>query len=177
MEKLPLIGLGIATVGSSGQTLDVHFPFLVFRNGNGEHDHAYGIWDALMDQNTMSLKDLSMIGLKDNSFNSIAANLSDNKKLVLCRIVEDQKIQTVEEAYLKLHLLSYRLFKPNSLNLENLFNTLPNVAWTNRGPVELEDINALIMHAKTTNKNLEIKSVDKFPRLTDYIVPSGVRSW
>jgi 2,3,4,5-tetrahydropyridine-2,6-dicarboxylate N-succinyltransferase len=175
MEKLPLIGLGIATIGSSGQTLDVHFPFVVFSNGNGEHDHAYGSWDALMDQNTISLKDPSVIDLKDNGFNSIAANLSDNKKLVLCRIVEDQKIKTVEEAYLKLHLLSYKFFKPNSLNLDNLFNALPNVAWTNRGPVELEDINALIINAKAKNKNLEIKSVDKFPRLTDYIIPPGVR--
>jgi 2,3,4,5-tetrahydropyridine-2-carboxylate N-succinyltransferase len=72
-------------------------------------------------------------------------------------------------------LLSYKFFKPNSLNLDNLFNVLPNVAWTNRGPVELEDINALIINAKAKNKNLEIKSVDKFPRLTDYIIPPGVR--
>tara|TARA_A100001011_G_scaffold100505_1_gene105902 strand:+ start:1177 stop:1854 length:678 start_codon:yes stop_codon:yes gene_type:complete len=64
---------------------------------------------------------------------------------------------------------------PNSLNLENLFGHLVNVAWTNQGPIELEGIEKKILSAKKKNQLLEINSIDKFPCLTDYIIPPGVR--
>ena len=56
-----------------------------------------------------------------------------------------------------------------------MFNILPNVAWTNRGPIDLNEIDQKILESKAQNLSLEIKSVDKFPRLVDYIVPVGVR--
>jgi 2,3,4,5-tetrahydropyridine-2-carboxylate N-succinyltransferase len=72
-------------------------------------------------------------------------------------------------------LLSYKLFQPNTLNLDNLFNILPNVAWTNKGPIDLSEIEQKILESKSQNISIEIKSIDKFPRLVDYIVPAGVR--
>ena len=74
-----------------------------------------------------------------------------------------------------MHLISYKYFVPNSLNLENLFGHLVNVAWTNQGPIELEGIEKKILSAKKKNQLLEINSIDKFPCLTDYIIPPGVR--
>ena len=73
-----------------------------------------------------------------------------------------------------MHLISYKHFVPNSLNLENLFDSLQNVAWTSRGPIELDDIDKRILLSHKNNESLEIKSVDKFPCLTDYIIPPSV---
>jgi 2,3,4,5-tetrahydropyridine-2-carboxylate N-succinyltransferase len=79
------------------------------------------------------------------------------------------------DAYLRLHLLSHRLIRPNEANLEGLFAILTNVAWTSLGPVAPEDVEAVRLRARTAGERLEVYGVDKFPRMTDYIVPSGVR--
>ncbi len=175
MNNFPLIGLGIATKGSSGNTLDTSFPYIVFKNGGNEHDLNYEKWELLMDQDVIELKDPDMLDVQNDYFNNSIANLGKDKSLVLCRISENKPIETIEEAYLKLHLLSYKYFLPNSLNLEKLFSTLVNVVWTNQGPMEIEGIGMKMLLAKKNNELLEIKSIDKLPRLTDYIIPPGVR--
>ena len=175
MNNFPLIGLGIATKGSSGNALDTSFPYIVFKNGGNEHDLNYEKWELLMDQDVIELKDPDMLDVQNDYFNNSIANLGKNKSLVLCRISENKPIETIEEAYLKLHLLSYKYFLPNSLNLENLFSTLVNVAWTNQGPMEIKEIGQKMLLAKKNNELLEIKSIDKLPCLTDYIVPPSVR--
>ena len=175
MNNFPLIGLGIATKGSSGNTLDTSFPYIVFKNGGNEHDLNYEKWELLMDQDVIELKDPDMLDVQNDYFNNSIANLGKDKSLVLCRISENKPIKTIEEAYFKLHLLSYKYFLPNSLNLENLFSTLVNVAWTNQGPMEIEEIGMKKLLAKKNNELLEIKSIDKLPCLTDYIVPPSVR--
>ena len=175
MKNFPLIGLGIATKGTSGNTLDTFFPCISFKNIEDEFSQYYEIWDSLMNENVAEIKDTASLNLQDESLNSAISNLNENKIIVLCRILENQPIQTIEEAYLKLHLISYKHFEPNSLNLENLFDSLLNVAWTNQGPIELGDIDKRILSAQKNNQPLEIKSVDKFPCLTNYIIPPGVR--
>ena len=84
-------------------------------------------------------------------------------------------IKNVEGAYLKLHLLSNKFVLPNSINIDGLFSNIPNVVWTNKGPVSIEEIDKKLHESKLNNNNLHIKSVDKFPCLTDYIVPRKVR--
>ena len=79
------------------------------------------------------------------------------------------------DAYLRLHLLSHRLALPRSINLDGLFGLLPNNAWTSRGPVALDDLEAARLRARTHGKHLTIFGVDRFPRMVDYVVPSGVR--
>jgi 2,3,4,5-tetrahydropyridine-2-carboxylate N-succinyltransferase len=81
----------------------------------------------------------------------------------------------VHDAYLRLHLLSHRLVRPNTINLDGIFGALPNVAWTNRGPVDPADLEAVRLRARAHDRPLGVSSVDKFPRMTDYVVPSGVR--
>jgi 2,3,4,5-tetrahydropyridine-2-carboxylate N-succinyltransferase len=92
-------------------------------------------------------------------------------------VVEDLQAPPADahDAYLRLHLLSHRLVRPNTINLEGLFGVLPNVAWTNRGPVDPADVPGVRMRAAAADRRLAITSVDKFPRMTDYVVPSGVR--
>jgi 2,3,4,5-tetrahydropyridine-2-carboxylate N-succinyltransferase len=79
------------------------------------------------------------------------------------------------DAYLRLHLLSHRLVKPRELNMDGIFAVLPNVAWTNYGPVDPANIPAVQLAFRAQNLHLEVHSLDKFPRMTDYVAPSGVR--
>jgi 2,3,4,5-tetrahydropyridine-2,6-dicarboxylate N-succinyltransferase len=77
----------------------------------------------------------------------------------------------VPDGYLRLHLLSHRLVRPHEVNLEGIFGVLPNVAWTSRGAMDVERVAA----ARAEGRRVDVRSVDKFPRMTDYVVPSGVR--
>jgi 2,3,4,5-tetrahydropyridine-2,6-dicarboxylate N-succinyltransferase len=79
------------------------------------------------------------------------------------------------DAYLRLHLLSHRLVRPNSMNLDGIFNVLPNVCWTSVGPVAVSEIADARQRALSRGVYLEVRGVDKFPPMLDFVVPSGVR--
>ena len=79
------------------------------------------------------------------------------------------------DAYLRLHLLSHRLVQPRTINLEGIFGLLPIVAWTNRGPVPVDRIGEARMRGRSKGQHLTVHGVDRFPRMVDYVVPSGVR--
>ena len=79
------------------------------------------------------------------------------------------------DAYLRLHLLSHRLVRPNALNLDGVFGLLANVAWTDRGPVLAEELPTALLRLRAAGGHVSVHSVDKFPRMVDYVVPSGVR--
>lgn len=98
-----------------------------------------------------------------------------HKPLVATLLAEDSALTSTPEAYLKLHLLSHRLVKPHGLSLAGIFPLLPNVAWTNRGAVDLAELAELQLEARLKGELLEVFSVDKFPKMTDYVVPAGVR--
>jgi len=97
------------------------------------------------------------------------------KPLVATILAEDAAPSSTPEAYLKLHLLSHRLVKPHGVNLSGIFALLPNVAWTNQGAIDLAELPSEQLEARLRGKLLEVFSVDKFPKMTDYVVPSGVR--
>ncbi|MBL1319888.1 MAG: tetrahydrodipicolinate succinyltransferase [Methylophaga sp.] len=87
----------------------------------------------------------------------------------------DDAPKSAEEAYLRLHLLSECAVKPNEINLDGVFGLLANVAWTSAGPVlpgEVENLRELIA---AEDHQLNVTSIDKFPRMTDYVIPEGVR--
>ncbi len=98
-----------------------------------------------------------------------------HKPLVATLLAEDAPLTSTPEAYLKLHLLSHRLVKPHGLNLTGIFSSLPNVAWTSQGAVDLSELAERQLEARLKGELLEVFSVDKFPKMTDYVVPSGVR--
>lgn len=83
---------------------------------------------------------------------------------------------SVSDAYLRLHLLSHRLVKPHGLSLEGIFGILNNVVWTSFGPCAVEDFeNTRARMRAATGQQVAVYGVDKFPRMLDYVVPSGVR--
>ena len=90
--------------------------------------------------------------------------------LVTTHLIKDEPISDIPTAWLKLYLLSLRHFRPNQLNLENIFSVLPNLVWTDKGPKRIEDLKS-----RSDKNNYKIYSIDKFPPMTDYVVPEGVR--
>ena len=83
--------------------------------------------------------------------------------------------QDAADVYLRLHLLSHRLAKPRTLNLDGAFGLLANVAWTSIGPVALDVVEEVREALRRKGEHLTVHGVDKFPRMTDYVVPTGVR--
>ena len=80
----------------------------------------------------------------------------------------------VPDAYLRLHLLSHRLMRPHGLSLEGIFGVLTNVVWTNVGPCPVDDFEATRLRLRD-QLPVQVHGVDKFPRMTDYVVPPSVR--
>ncbi|WP_427006701.1 2,3,4,5-tetrahydropyridine-2,6-dicarboxylate N-succinyltransferase [Pseudarthrobacter sp. H2] len=115
----------------------------------------------------------------DQSLTDIAASGADQdrgteQKVVFVQIHLDEAPADTADAYLRLHLLSHRLVRPNTINLDGIFGKLPNVVWTNFGPAAVEDFE--LTRARLRRRGaVTVFGVDKFPRMVDYVVPSGVR--
>lgn len=107
---------------------------------------------------------------------SYAVAMQETRRPVVLVILQtDAAPGSTPEAYLKLHLLSHRLVKPHGTDLSGIFPLLPNVAWTNEGAVDLEELPERQLMARLEGRLLEVNAVDKFPKMTDYVVPKGVR--
>ena len=137
---------GLITKSSSGETLDAYFPVIEFNDQKTDIQHIS----------------------TDNIEKEVVEIHWTQKDL-------DEPIEDVVSAYLKLHLISYRFVLPNSINLDGLFNALPNVAWTNKGPISIDEIDQELLNSKQNKNDLFIRSLDKFPQLVDYIIPKNVR--
>ena len=101
--------------------------------------------------------------------------LEESPEYELVKVSDALPPSTVQETYLKLHLISLRLVKPNQTNLEGIFGILPNVAWTSIGPVDVSELSEKINEYKTNGTAIRVFSLDKFPSLTDYVSLTDVR--
>ena len=92
-------------------------------------------------------------------------------------VIEDLQAAPADtaDAYLRLHLLSHRLVQPRTINLDGVFGLLPIVAWTNAGAVPVDRITEARLLLRSKGQHLTVHGVDRFPRMVDYVVPSGVR--
>ncbi|OYN89577.1 2,3,4,5-tetrahydropyridine-2,6-dicarboxylate N-succinyltransferase [Parenemella sanctibonifatiensis] len=95
-------------------------------------------------------------------------------ELVLAKIDLDAAPADTIDAWLRLHLLSHRLVQPHGLSMEGIFGKLTNVVWTSFGPCSTQDFEATRVRLRTRG-HVSVFGIDKFPRMTDYVVPSGVR--
>ncbi len=122
------------------------------------------------------------LGLNPNLVNDFDSTLGLDQIRGVSRIQVEtvitdlsEKPTDVADAYLRLHLLSHRLVKPRSINLDGIFAVLPNLAWTNLGAVLPGELNNVKSRALSNQVPFFVLSVDKFPRMIDYVIPSGVR--
>jgi 2,3,4,5-tetrahydropyridine-2-carboxylate N-succinyltransferase len=145
-------GWGLASIHSSGQVLDTYFP-----------SPRLGAADGSAAPVTL-----------------ISAAVDDEAREVRAEVVHteidlDAPPATTSDAYLRLHLLSHRLVRPRSMNLDGIFSSLPNVVWTSAGPCAIEGFERVRTRLRARGGHLTIFGVDKFPRMVDYVVPTGVR--
>jgi 2,3,4,5-tetrahydropyridine-2-carboxylate N-succinyltransferase len=144
----PAWGFGLATVADA-VTLDVWYP----RLGLGSPESATA---------TPKVAEPVLPGLRVEPVQTVIGSLAD------------APLGTAD-AYLRLHLLSHRLIRPHQANLDGVFGLLANVAWTSAGPCPPERVDELRLIERAAGRHLAVYGVDKFPRMTDYVVPSGVR--
>jgi 2,3,4,5-tetrahydropyridine-2,6-dicarboxylate N-succinyltransferase len=145
-------GWGLASIHSSGQVLDTYFPSPRLGGADG------------------SAAPVTLI----------SAAVDDEAREVRTEVVHteidlDAPPATTSDAYLRLHLLSHRLVRPRSMNLDGIFSSLPNVVWTSAGPCAIEGFERVRTRLRARGGHLTIFGVDKFPRMVDYVVPTGVR--
>ncbi|MEG3753859.1 2,3,4,5-tetrahydropyridine-2,6-dicarboxylate N-succinyltransferase [Psychromonas arctica] len=110
----------------------------------------------------------------DNADFAVAAAKS-KQTLVLVILATDEAPQSVAEGYLKLQLISHRLVKPHGVVLDGIFGLLHNIAWTNKGAIDLPELKDRQIEARLKGKTIIVDCVDKFPKMVDYVVPAGVR--
>lgn len=146
-------GYGLATIDSAGTVLDTWYPAPLL--GDAPSDLA-------------APADLKAAERRD-TFRGVSV------ELVFTEIDIDAAPESVPDAYLRLHLLSHRLVQPHGVNLEGLFGVLTNVVWTSEGPCAVDDFEGVRARMRATGKHVTVFGVDKFPRMVDYVVPSGVR--
>lgn len=87
----------------------------------------------------------------------------------------DDDVVDVHDAYLRLHLLSHRKVQPHGVKLDGVFGVLNNVVWTDHGPFDPDNFELIRQKYLSEGKHIGVRSIDKFPRMTDYVMPSGVR--
>ncbi|NUR08744.1 MAG: 2,3,4,5-tetrahydropyridine-2,6-dicarboxylate N-succinyltransferase [Nocardioidaceae bacterium] len=99
------------------------------------------------------------------------------RRLVVRTVVEDLQgpIDDTSDAWLRLHLLSHRLVRPHTVNLDGIFRHLTNVVWTDAGPCAVDDFETTRLRLSEARGRVTVFGVDKFPRMTDYVLPPGVR--
>ena len=177
------LGLGVGTQNSQGHWLEVFYAQPVL------NPSAIAV-DTLMkcagmtggnQAKQVSAPVMSAIGdalhtAGERTLAALAQQLAGSTRpLVVTLLASDEQPGSVPEAYLKLHLLSHRLVKPHEQMLAGIFGVLPNVAWTSEGAIDLEELPARQLAARLAGRVLSVDSVDKFPKMTDYVVPKGVR--
>lgn len=177
--SLYALGFGVGTHNSQGQWLDVFFPEPRLQPSAVL---SQALIDAMGGTGTLTLdagKAASLVALISPSDAPLAEalkTLSESRQpLVAVLLQENAAPASVPEAYLKLHLLSHRLVKPHNTVLDGMFGLLPNVAWTNEGAIDLAELPARQLAARVAGQTLEVSCVDKFPKMTNYVVPAGVR--
>jgi len=177
MSSPAAFGLGLATRDArSGRLLDAWFPVL------GRDGARATELDALLPGSGTRSVELDVVQGGDADLARImaasgATDVLGSTRVAVGVVIEDLAAapQHQLEASLRLHLLSARLVPPHGLSLDGVFGLLPNVAWTEHGPLEVEAVDTVRLELAGRGLSLRVTSVDRFPRMTDYVTPAGVR--
>ena len=163
--------IGLPTLSGAGSCIDCFFP-APLKAPEGALEAAIR---SQFSPGTAMIEPDAARALIDAHQPQAAALLKADRPLIAVLLAEDAPIGSTAEAFLKLHLLSHRLALPNTLNLDGIFAHLQTVAWTTEGAVALEDLATRQLQARAAGRYFEVLSVDKFPKMANYVVPSGVR--
>ncbi|MDW5376312.1 2,3,4,5-tetrahydropyridine-2,6-dicarboxylate N-succinyltransferase [Halomonas sp. HP20-15] len=175
--------LGIGNQNTQGDWLDVYYPAPLFQPSSALAEAAREALDAPAGNAVVSFLP-EHCGKLAEAFKAagsaeqaeLATSLAASQRPLVATFIEvDQPPESAPEVYLKLHLLSHRLVKPHGVDLTGMFGLLRNIAWTNEGPIDVEELPARRLKARLEGRPLSVDCVDKFPKMTDYVVPKGIR--
>ncbi|HSJ35775.1 MAG TPA: 2,3,4,5-tetrahydropyridine-2,6-dicarboxylate N-succinyltransferase [Acidimicrobiia bacterium] len=164
-------GIGLATVGGDGSVLAVAYPRPELGTRSIER---VGIVSGGTTAITADQAD-------ELGFSDLAARAGEDQArgvslgVVATSIELDRPPTDAYDVYLRLHLLSHRLVRPHGLDVGGIFATLNNVVWTTQGPCSVDDFEVTRHRLEAAGRPVAVTSVDKFPRMTDYVIPPGVR--
>ncbi len=177
------LGFGVGTQNQQSEWLDVFYsaPMLspstaVIDVIKSQTEYTGGNAAIAATPEMMSQIAEALVDINETEQSAVANALSmSDQPLVITVLESDAAPSSVPEGYLKLHLLSHRLVQPHGTDLSGLFGILPNVAWTNQGAVDLAELPQRQLNARLKGELLTVDCVDKFPKMTNYVVPKGVR--
>lgn len=174
-DKMHGFGLGVISENAKGAILDVFYPTPLSDVTGPLSDALSGVCGRL-DRSDLKTLAHNALSAGNDALAALSVRLSESDvSVVASSLVGNIAPVSVEDAYLKLHMLSHRLVKPHGTDLTGVFGLLPNVAWTDEGPIDLSELAERQLSARLKGKVLEVASVDKFPKMTNYVVPEGVR--
>ena len=179
-------GLGVGHQNSDDQWLDAYYPKALCRPDPAVVQiiaEVFG-WDGTNLTRQITANDLddflealeeSDDGDAEGLLRALTPLAGSEQPLVICVLASDEKPSSVPEVYLKLSMISMRKIQPHGTNIDGMFGLLPNVAWTSQGPIDVKELAHAQTRARAYGEVLTVHSVDKFPRMADYVVPQGVR--
>ncbi|MEE8059902.1 MAG: 2,3,4,5-tetrahydropyridine-2,6-dicarboxylate N-succinyltransferase [Pseudomonadales bacterium] len=182
-EQLFSIGLGVGTHNAKGEWLEVFYAKPALNPGaalinavTASVSYDGGNQAIQLDKGQLGTLEAALRSAGETEQADVVnAFKTSSCPLVATLLASDNNPASVPEAYLKLQLLSHRLVKPHGINLNGLFGVLPTVAWTNKGAIDLNELPQAQLDARINGELLSVDCVDKFPKMTNYVVPSGVR--
>ncbi|OAN14043.1 2,3,4,5-tetrahydropyridine-2,6-dicarboxylate N-succinyltransferase [Photobacterium jeanii] len=177
------LALGTATKNRDGKIIEAFFPTPVLNPSDALVDAIaavveYKEGNQAIEVTAAQCADLSaaFAAAGDDKSAQFAAKAADSKQpLVMVILASDEQPTSVSEAFLKLQLISHRLVKPHGVVLDGVFGLLHNIAWTNQGAIDLPELADRQIEARLNGETLTVDCVDKFPKMVDYVVPTGVR--
>ncbi|OHV10467.1 2,3,4,5-tetrahydropyridine-2,6-dicarboxylate N-succinyltransferase [Kushneria phosphatilytica] len=177
------LALGIGHQNSRGEWLDVYYPAPLHQPDSALVEAARQSLEApagntavsFLPEHCTALADALSAAGDEHRADIARAMVDSQRPLVAMFLEEDRTPESVPEVYLKLHLLSHRLVRPHSIKLDGMFALLKNIAWTSEGPIDVEELDNRQLKARLAGRPLSVDSVDKFPKMTDYVMPAGVR--
>ncbi len=183
MTNFYSFGLGVGTQNKQQQWLDIFYaePLLqpseaIINAVKQTTDYQSGNQSIAVTSDIMAALSSALEASDEVSQAQLAQSLSASEQPLVITLLETNAApSSVPEGYLKLHLLSHRLVKPHDTDLNGLFGVLPNVAWTNQGAIDLSELPERQLQARLNGELLTVDCVDKFPKMTNYVVPAGVR--
>ncbi|WP_237065658.1 2,3,4,5-tetrahydropyridine-2,6-dicarboxylate N-succinyltransferase [Microbulbifer guangxiensis] len=183
MNAMYSLGFGVGTCNRKGEWLEVYYPKPLLNPPAAVVEAVTGVLKPTGGNEIIALdpaqlaplaERLESAGAEDQA--GILRQFSQTQRpLVATLLASDAAPQSVPDAYLKLHLLSHRLVKPHETKLDGIFGKLVNVAWTNQGAIDLAELPERQLEARLKGEVLDVACVDKFPKMTNYVVPAGVR--
>ncbi|MEL0611758.1 MULTISPECIES: 2,3,4,5-tetrahydropyridine-2,6-dicarboxylate N-succinyltransferase [Marinomonas] len=182
-DQIFAFGLGIGTQNKEGNWLEVFYSAPSINVEQSTLDallestnYEGGNSTLVLEEGDLNRLHMSLLKAGNIEQAELASRLkASTQPVVLCVLATNEAPTNPAEAYLKLQLISHRLAQPHSVVLDGMFGLLINTAWTSEGPIDVRELADRQLSARMQGRTIEVFSVDKFPKMLNFVVPTGIR--